>query len=130
MQLKKCENDDYTAFIIVARLHQWHFWNPETMLDKIDMFWEENIEFRMSSNSMFQVSHIIRVCVTTALILHFHLITLFGLTLALLSPSINALLRYTAFSSIVSIHFVKNWHAAVISLASATEKTKKGAFEA
>ena len=30
----------FLAFLIVARQNKWHFWNIETKLDKIDMFWK------------------------------------------------------------------------------------------
>ena len=34
------------VFLIVARQNKHRFWNPETELDKIGMFWKEFFEFR------------------------------------------------------------------------------------
>ena len=35
----------FLAFLIAVRKNKWHFWNPETKLDKIDLFLEENFDF-------------------------------------------------------------------------------------
>ena len=29
---------EFSAFLIVAYKNEWHFWNPETKLDKIGLF--------------------------------------------------------------------------------------------
>ena len=34
----------FLAFLIDARKNEWHFWNPETKLDKIGMFLLGNFE--------------------------------------------------------------------------------------
>ena len=35
----------FLAFLTVVRKNEYHFWNPETKLEKIGMLLEENFDF-------------------------------------------------------------------------------------
>ena len=91
--------NSFLEFLSIARQNKWHFWNPETKLDEISMFRKEN-DFQnltfliwtlpdLGSNVKMSVtiefylpneSWTINMCNTT-LVLYFHMMTSFDLTL-------------------------------------------------